>query len=337
MPLKSYAVLKGRAKDKLASAQHHPHFHIWLTADGRDYRAAINVRSMQEPSAMQYLLKFRWRHPITADLSSLKPGLHLLDRHGGAALDYIRLNLFHPDRFLTLPCSGPGCGGDISDVMDGVVGGAVLDPDCWVYVFGEPWETHGADKIFPFFPTRGMHEVHMNQGNDPVHWSQDGVWQDGAILFEHPRQQRWTGLFLKFQSQSWHTDDATGHPAAPAGQALETQYGQPPAGAVRIVAVLVHPHSRGQHGDRPESVMLLNVSPDPVDLTGWTLQNRARQTWRLHGNLAPGQPREVPLGAAFPLGSAGGIVTLLDGGGFKMHGVSFTAEQASRDGWRIAF
>ncbi|MGH8684036.1 MAG: DUF2278 family protein [Nitrosospira sp.] len=29
--------------------------------------------------------------------------------------------------------------------------------------------------------------------------------------FHFPLQQRWTAVFLKFQSQSWHTDDVTGH------------------------------------------------------------------------------------------------------------------------------
>jgi len=339
MPLKSYAVLKGRAKDKLTSAQHHPHFHIWLTADGCDYRAAVNVRSLRDPSAMQYLLKFRWRHPITADLSRLEPGLHVLENHdGGVALDFIRLNLFHPDQFLTLPCDGPGCGGDISAVMDGVVGGAVIDPDCWVYVFGEPWEANGTDRVFRFFPSRGMHEIHMNQGNDPLHWSQDGAWQDGAILFEHPRQQRWTGLFLKFQSQSWQTNDATGHAmVSPVGPVPEPHSVHRPEGMVRIVAVMVHPLSgSGRHGGQ-ESVTLLNVCPAPVDLTGWVLQNRARQSWRLRGKLLPGETREVPLGASFLLGNAGGIVTLLNREGLKVHGVSYTAEQSAREGWRIAF
>jgi hypothetical protein len=33
----------------------------------------------------------------------------------------------------------------------------------------------------------------------------------------------------------------------------------------------------------------------------------------------------------------GGTITLLDGTGLKVSGVSYTADQASREGWTIAF
>ena len=339
MPLKSYAVLKGKVKAKVAHVQTHPHYHLWITANGLDYRAAINIRSMHEPAAMQYLLKFRFRHPITADLSRLTSGLHPVEPHsGGLALDYIRLNLFHRDQFLTLPFMGPDCGGDLSDVMDGVVGGAMVDPACRVYVFGEPWEADASDRVFRFYPSRGLHEVHMNQGNDPSHWSQDGPWQDGAILFEHPRQERWTALFLKFQTQSWQTDDATGHPLPPSREEAGVPPPQQSEGAVRIIAVLVRPlNGAGRPKGGPESVTLLNVCPFPVNLEGWTLHNRAHSKWKLHGTLAPGEAREVPLGESLALGNRGGIVTLANREGYKVHGVSYTAEQAARDGWRIPF
>ena len=340
MPLKAYSLLKGRAKARIALTQSHPHYHILVDAGGVNYRVAINVRSVIEPAAMQYLLKFRMRHPVTADLSRLEPGLHPMESHcGGLALDYIRLNLFHRDQFLTLPCSEPGCGGDLSDVMDGVVGGAMVDPDCWIYVYGEPWAADASDRIFQFYPARGMHEVHMNQGNDPAHWMQDGVWQDGAVLFEHPRQQRWTGLFLKFHSQSWQTNDLSGHAVAPTAE--ETGAPHPvlrPDGMVRIVAAMVRPlTSSGRRSTKGESVTLLNVCPYPVDLAGWSIYNRIRKKFRLRGTLAPGEVREILLGTSLALGNRGGIITLQNEKGLKVHGVSYTAEQAAREGWRIAF
>ena len=340
MPLKSYAVLKGRAKAKTASQQHHPHYHIWIEAAGRDYRVAVNVLSVIKPPEMQYLLKFRFQHPITRELSLLAPGLHPVKRRsGGLAVDYIRLNVLQQEQFLSLPSSEPGYGGGLTEVMDGVAGAAIADPDCWVYAFGEPWEAEGSDRIFRFFPSRGIHEVHMNQGNDPCHWGQDGTWQDGAILFEHPRQARWTGLFLKFQSQTWRTDDVTGHALFDRQELQpEAQWSYRPEGIVRIVAAMVCPlNDEGRCILGRESVTLLNVCPVPVDLTGWTLQNRAHDKWRLHGELAPGEAREIPLGTALPLGKEGGIITLLNREGLKIHGVYFTAEQADREGWRIAF
>ena len=338
MPLKSYAVLKGRLKATRSCAEGHPHFHLQIEAGGDLYRAAINVRSMLEPSEMEYLIKLRFGHPITARLSRLAPGLHCIEsKPGGLALDYIRLNLFPRDQFLKLPGHQPHGGTDLNEVLEGIFAGAMADPGCRVYVYGEPWEADASDRVFRFHPSRGLHDVHMNQGNDPCHLDQDGAWQDGAVLIEHPRQQRWTGVFLKFQSQSWRTDPATGHALpqhggaafAPCPGALR------PESTVRIVAALVNPLD----GQQPhEAVTLLNISPHPVDLAGWQLtggENGGK--WRLQGALLPGEAREIPLGPALPLGRSGGIVTLLNREGLKIHGVYYTAAQAARPGWRIPF
>ena len=342
MPLKSYSVLKGRARAKHASTEGRPHYHIWLNAAGHDFRATVNVRSMLQPSEMEYVLKFRFRHPITQELTRLGPGLHRVDSQpGGLALDFIRLNLFHRDQMLTLPSSELISGADLNEVLDGLVGGAITDPECWIYVYGEPWAADASDRFFRFYPSRGMHDVHMNQGNDPCHFAQDGVWQDGAVLIEHPSQQRWTGLFLKFQSQSWQTNDTTGHRRPPAPE--NTPFTGPgrgvngeahPEGMVRIISALVNPAPGSLSG---ESVMLLNPSPAPVELTGWHLTGRVGGAAPLWGILAPGETRDYPLEGSMELGSSGGIITLLNREGLKVHGVSYTGEQAARAGWRLVF
>ena len=338
MPLKSYAVLKGRPKATRVSAEGHPHFQLHLEAHGASHRVAINVRSMMDPSEMEYLIKLRFGHPITAQLSRLAPGLHLVERcPGGLALDFIRLNLFHRDQFLKLPSHQLNGGTDLNHVLEGIFAGAISDPDCWVYVYGEPWEADATDRVFHFYPSRGLHDVHMNQGNDPCHLEQDGCWQDGAVLIEHPRQQRWTGLFLKFQSQTWHTDPINGHALAPVSELLTPALPpgcHPAESTVRIVAALVHP----LEGQMPrEAVTLLNVSPYPVDLEGWRLTGDSKSKWPLHGRLLPGEAHEILLGPDFPLGRQGGIVTLVNREGVKIHGIYYTAEQAARAGWRIPF
>ena len=338
MPLRSYAVLKGRPLATCVSAEGHPHFQLHLEAKGESYRVAINVRSMMEPSEMEYLIKLRFGHPITGGLSRLSPGLHPVEcQPGGLALDFIRLNLFPHDQFLKLPSHHSNGGTDLNQVLEGIFAGAISDPGCWVYVYGESWEAEASDKIFRFYPSRGLHDVHMNQGNDPCHLEQDGCWQDGAVLLEHPRQQRWTGLFLKFQSQSWHTDPVNGHaisfPQWPLSAAA------PPGcpnveSAVRIIAALAHP----LNGEMPHgSVTLFNMSPYPVDLGGWRLTGDLKGRWPLHGRLDPGEAREIPLGPSMMLGKDGGIVTLVNREGLKVHGVYYTKEQAARAGWRIPF
>lgn len=343
MPLKSYAVLKGRPRATRSSAQGHPHFQLQLEANGCFYRAAVNVRSMLEPSEMEYMIKLRFGHPITGALHRLAPGLHPVERRpGGLALDFIRLNLFPRDQFMKLPGHDANGGADLNDVLEGIFAGAMADPGCWVYVFGEPWEADTTDRIFHFHPSRGMHDIHMNQGNDSCHLEQDGTWQDGGVLIEHPRQQRWTGLFLKFQSQSWRTDPATGHalpePEGPLGTAATN--GCHPLGSralectVRIAAILVSPAS---NQPSRQSVTLLNVSPAPVDLSGWRLTGEGKAKCPLHGRIRPGEAHEIPLGPELELPERGGILTLVNRDGLKVHGVYFTAEQAARPGWRIPF
>jgi len=185
-----------------------------------------------------------------------------------------------------------------------------------------------------------MHDVHMNQGNDPCHLEQDGTWQDGAVLIEHTQQQRWTGIFLKFQSQSWHTDNVNGH-TRPLLEELFSPAASPecygpnnPEYTIRIIAALVNP----SNGDPPhESVTLLNVSPYPVNLAGWRVTGGEKGKWPLQGKLRPGETREFPLGPAQTVGNNGGIVTLLNREGAKIHGIYYTAEQAARKGWRIPF
>lgn len=336
MPLKSYGVLISRAVDtRREGAVDSPHYQIHLTDDaGTHYRASVNVLSQERPSELLYLVSEDFRHPVTARLEGLPSGWNTLPSGpGGPNLDFVRGNLFDPALMRPLPPDVAGPDNDLADLLDHHVRRAVGDPDARLYVFGERWgpETAVQDKVFGFRPGNGVHDIHMNQGNSRRFRGDDGVWQDGGILIHYPAQQRWVAVFLAFQSQSWHTDDSTGH-------ALEGTDGtRPESGAqpVRLVAALVNP--RGP-APEPESVSLLNASPDPVDLTGWRIVDRLGQGSPVpSGPLAAGAFLTVPLGGGAQLGNHGGEITLLDAGGLKVHGVSYTAEQAGREGWSVVF
>ncbi|MGW1624056.1 DUF2278 family protein, partial [Streptomyces sp. NPDC002172] len=138
-------------------------------------------------------------------------------------------------------------------------------------------------------------------------------------------------IFLAFQSQAWHTDDVTGHTLPD----VDTSRPAPGEQPVRVVAALVNPP-----GPTPEveTVTLLNASPAPVDLTGWRLLNRIGQASPVPaGPLVAGATLAVPLSDGARLGNRGGEITLLDAAGLKAHGVSYTAEQAAREGWWVVF
>ena len=167
----------------------------------------------------------------------------------------------------------------------------------------------------------------MNQGNSARFAGDDGVWQDGGLVLR--AGGRWIGIFLAFQSQAWHTDDTTGHAIAD----IPEPAAEP--SAMRIVAAMVNPV-----GGAPEreTVLLLNASPRPVDLTGWKLADRMLHSCAIPaGALAAGAVLQVTLTNGVQLGNNGGAITLLERSGLKVAGVSYTAEQARREGWTLTF
>lgn len=336
MPLKSYGVLIARAVDtRREGATDTPHYQIHLTDDhGTHYRAAVNVLSQQQPSALLYFVADDLRHPVTDRLAGLPGGWNTLpSRPGGPALDFVRGNLFEPAAMRKLPPDLSGPDNDLADLLDHYVRRAVDDPESRLYVFGERWgpENGVRDKVFGFQPGNGVHDVHMNQGNSRRFRGDDGVWQDGGILLHFPAQQRWVGIFLAFQSQSWHTDDITGHTL----DEVDGTRPEPGTRPVRVIAALVNP--RGPSPEA-ETVTLINASADAVDLTGWTVGGRQGKRATLPpGRLAAGACLLVPLGEDAGLGNKGGEINLFDAEGLKVHGVSYTGEQASREGWSVVF
>ncbi|MGW6504562.1 lamin tail domain-containing protein [Nonomuraea angiospora] len=121
------------------------------------------------------------------------------------------------------------------------------------------------------------------------------------------------------------------------GHAIETAPARPAGGEepVRILAAPVNPDGPGPER---ETVTLINAWPDPIDLQGWHLADRAKRTLALPaGPLAAGATLVVPVSEALQLGNNGGAITLLDNTGLKIHGFAYTADQANREGWTIVF
>ena len=330
MPLDGYGALAARAlgvarEDGTAK----PHYQVHLVDDaGLNWRIAVNVESQVAPSELLYLVVEDFLHPVTAQIESLGSGWHALEPGVDAPhLDYIRGNLFDRARLRLLPPALAGPDNDLADLLDGWLHRAIADPAVTVYAFGQRFGPAAGvtDAVFGFSPSNGVHDIHMNQGNAGRFAADNGVRQDGALLLHFPAPSRWVAIFLAFQSQSFHTDDVTGHsleePAAPA--------------AIRIIAAMVNPV-----GPTPEveSVLLLNTSPAPVDLTGWRIADRARQTCPVPGGpLGAGETRRVPVAGSVVLGNGGGTVTLLNTGGQKVDGVAYTAADAAQEGWTVTF
>lgn len=346
MPLANYAVLKGRPVNNRLGTSGSPHYQVLVSAEGEMHRIAVNVQS-QDGSEVEYLVRSRFEHPLTAGLLPLEEGLHAVpSRPGGIALDFIRGNIAQPWEFRPLPMAATGPDNDLNEKLDSFVQRAMSDEDAMIYAFGEPWgpETK-ADRYFGFRPGRGIHDIHFNQGNPAGRFAaSNGPWQDGGLLFHFPGEDRWVGIFLKFQSQAWHSDDAAGTPIVPPDADHPALPHTPvdrdrippldvPDGLVRIVAALVNDTRTPER----ETVTLLNTADVPVALDGWQIRDTQKHAMTLSGMLDPGATLRVAVQAPVALSNKGGLITLLDAQGVKVHGVSYTREQARQPGRTIPF
>ena len=182
----------------------------------------------------------------------------------------------------------------------------------------------------------------MNQGNDDRFRAQDGVWQDGGMLIHFPAADgapaSWTAVFLKFQSQAWHTDDVHGHRLGTTVDPTDPPPTEPPTaeaqGDVRIVAALVNPIGPSPEA---ETVTILNRTAGEISLDGWSVADRNKRKQSLIGSIAAGAAQVVALSQEVQLSNKGGIITLLNAEGLKVDGVSYTRAQTRPEGWTVVF
>jgi uncharacterized protein YukJ len=347
MPLKNYGILKGKAIEVRPGAGQNPHYQVYIVDDTTDYRIAINVQSKLSPSELEYLIDDRFNHPITALLEEIPLGFtKIASKPGTNALDYIRGNLFDRTKMRPLPFNVPGLDNDLNEKIDSVMQRALADEEAVVYAFGERWgpENNKKDKYFGFLPGNGIHDIHMNQSNVGNFVGDDGVWQDGGVLIHFPAQAQWVAVFLKFQSQGWHTDDKTGHKIGepepekppvdkPPPDTPQLPTTGDPQGLVRIVAALVN----STKSPEIEFVTLVNASPREINLQGWELLDNQKKRQKLTGKLEAGAARAIRVEQPLALTNKGGIISILNEDGLKIDGVSYTKAQASNPGWTIVF
>ncbi len=344
MAIANYGVFKGRAISRRLATGSSPHYQIHLVdEDGNHFRVAVNVLSKTAPSEVMFYVKPFFIHPVTDIVKAFASGFNpLASVPNSGALDFIRGNLFPSGMMTPLPINTPGPDNDLNEKLDQVVQRAMSDEDALIYAFGQRWGPENkADNYFGFKPGNGIHDIHMNQGNVGRFRDDDGVWQDGGLLFEFPNQNQWTAIFLKFQSQSWHTDDLTGHTVNEPipGDPVNPDPVQPqptenlPDGLVRIIAAMVN----SKQSPEQEWVYLLNTSDRALSLNGWQLADKQKNKMVLTGSIEPGAVIKVDVLPPVALSNKGGIISLLNGDGLKIDGVSYTKGQANQPGWTLKF
>ena len=239
----------------------------------------VNVQSQQPPSELLYLVvddvhatrSSTASRPCPSGWTPLPPG------PAGGGLDFIRGNLFDPATMRPLPPDAEGPDNDLADLLDHYVLRAIDAPDARVHLFGEPWSRAGGpDTIFGFAPGRGVHDIHMNQGNSAGFAKDDGPWQDGGLIIRLPQPDRWVAVFLAFQSQAWHTDDITGHAAG--RRSRDGSARDPATSAVACASWRAGQSGRARAGARDRHAR--QHPRDAVSLAGWSIADRLKAATR---------------------------------------------------------
>lgn len=193
-----------------------PHYEIWIRAANVDYRAAVNVISQDDSEVMAWFdPNFTSPNPAKLDLNALASGpagfTPLSTGVGGRGIDYVRDHLFDLAKMQLVPPDGAGV--TLKNLLDAQIERAKADSEAVAIVFGQAFQDRGADRSFGFSPERGVHDIHMLQGDSGDHAGDDRVNGDGALFLRFSGGET-AALFVRFQSQAIETDDTTGLPIA---------------------------------------------------------------------------------------------------------------------------
>jgi len=342
MALEDYGVLKGYVVSRRSGrSEASPYYQIHVSDGIRDFRVQIKVKSDPYPSNIKYLIADDFRHPLLNGLEELELGFTELEhRPGSVAIDYIRLNPLDIDDLIKIEPGGVGPGGGFAQQLEHYVLSAMEEEEAMVYVFGQAKGPFDAkDRYFGFSPSCSIQNVHQNQGSYVKFRRENGVWQDGALFFHSPRDNRWTAVFVAFQSQSRHTDDNEGQPIGPEPLPIPESYDDgeiPDIPEVFIAGATLHYDGASLLS---ESVTLLNVTNKPVDLDGFAIADFYMNKEVIPKTIIePGQFLTIKLsGKCAVLSNRGGIITLLDPRGLKVHGVFYNREDIKYSQWTLRF
>lgn len=209
----NYGVLKGTVTGHKRDAVD-DHYQILVDAGTEVWRVASNVLSgaTNAPSTVLYRMGQALPEEFLKALRDLKSGfMRLPSIQGGLAIDYIRCDFVKPALLRPLPANLPGDDNDLKDKLESAAVRAMELEGTFIYAFGDRWGPEDkVDQYFKFIPGNGVHDIHMNQGNSGKYTKDDGVFQDGALVFDYP-DGKLRVFFFAFQSQEFDTDDTTGH------------------------------------------------------------------------------------------------------------------------------
>ena len=198
-----YGVLKGTIAGHLREADD-DHYQVLVHAGKTVHRIACNVKSSapKAPSTLLFQRRITLPAPIISKLVELKSGFtNLPQKPGGLSMDYVRSGLVSPKSMEKVPPDEPGADNDLKDRLEDAVVKAVDQTGSIVYAFGAKWGPEKKQSVLEsLLPGSGIHDIHMNQGNSGKYKKDNGVYQDGCLIFSYPND-KWLAFFFAFQSR----------------------------------------------------------------------------------------------------------------------------------------
>jgi uncharacterized protein YukJ len=203
-----YGVLVGRITDGQENpGGRSPHYEILVDAAGTPFRVAVNVQSVEGSEVLAYF-DSKYAQDTPLGLAKLASGLHgftsLQNGQTFSGLDYLRDNLFPLGQMQPIPADGSGI--SLSSLLDAQIERAKQDPLAVVIAVGDEFDDSQTNEQVGFNLGRGVHDIHMMQGNSGVFEKDNRIHGDGALFIRFSGGET-IALFVRFDSQSTTTDD----------------------------------------------------------------------------------------------------------------------------------
>ncbi|ATB30188.1 YukJ family protein [Melittangium boletus] len=223
MSIAHYGLLVAQAVEGRRATDSHAHYQVIAQdpASGEPYQIDINVRSKDGSEVLYYVCDSCQNALTDKLLNGPRTGINPLESvPDSLAIDYLRGGLFPVSDMAPLGMESPPRN-DLNDLIDGYIQRAIQTQGARLFAFGQ-YFLGGNDKRHAHDsgdqPAKGIHDIHMNQGNAGQWEGDNGTYQDGGLMIHYPGQG-WVALFLAFQEQAFQTT-ASGDPAGPSWEEL---------------------------------------------------------------------------------------------------------------------
>jgi len=203
-----YGVLVGRVTDGQEDPSgHSPHYEILVDAGGTPYRVAVNIQSVEGSEVLAFFDR-QYQKDTKLGITALAEGRAgfrpLSTGAGGNGLDYSRDDLFPVAQMRPIPADGNGI--TLSALIDAQIERAKQDPSAVIIAVGDGFDDNQTTEDVGFALGRGVHDIHMMQGNAGDFARDNRINGDGALFLRFSTGEM-VALFVRFASQILPTDD----------------------------------------------------------------------------------------------------------------------------------